>query len=155
MELVVDANVLFSFFKKDSTPRELILDPDMKYGLKLFSAELVLKEIGKHKNDVCKRFKLAAEDFNIMFSSLRLFVNIVKDDSFTTFIPEAISHIEPHTKDVAYVALALSLKATHADVGIWSNDSLLKKQPAAKVFSTSELVAHLKSLGFEFPASPS
>lgn len=144
MELVLDANVLFSFFKKDSTPRELILDPEMKYGLKLFSTELVLKEIGKHKSDVCTRFKMAAEDFDVMFSSLKLFVNIIKDDSFSAFTKEATGLIEAHTKDVPYVALALSLKTTHADIGIWSNDSMLKGQSAVKVLSTSEL---LKELG--------
>jgi len=32
---------------------------------------------------------------------------------------------------------------------IWSNDLRLKKQLAIKVFATSELVVHLKSLGFE------
>jgi len=37
MKLVVDANVLFSFFKKGSAVKELILDPDLEYNLELFA----------------------------------------------------------------------------------------------------------------------
>jgi len=35
MKLVVDANIIFSFFKKGSTPKELIIDPELKYNLEL------------------------------------------------------------------------------------------------------------------------
>lgn len=42
MKLVVDANILFSFFKKGSTTIELILDPELKYGLELFAPKYVL-----------------------------------------------------------------------------------------------------------------
>ncbi|MFZ2071309.1 MAG: hypothetical protein WAV32_06915 [Halobacteriota archaeon] len=43
MKLVVDANILFSFFKKGSTARELILDPELKYGLELFAPKYVIE----------------------------------------------------------------------------------------------------------------
>jgi len=65
MKLVVDANVLFSFFKKGSTTRELILDPELKYDLDLFAP--VLEEVGKHKDEICFKFGLSPQDFNIMF----------------------------------------------------------------------------------------
>ena len=54
MKLVVDANVLFSFFKKDSTTRELILDPELKFfkgeghEIGLWSNEKRLKKVKKY-----------------------------------------------------------------------------------------------------------
>ena len=66
MKLVVDASVLFSFFKKGGTTRELILDPELKYDLDLFAP--VLEEVGKHKDEICSKFGLSPQDFDIILA---------------------------------------------------------------------------------------
>jgi len=146
MELVVDANIVFSFFKKDSTPRELILDPELKYNLKLFAPELALEEINRHKNDVCSRFKIFTKDFEIMLSSLPLLIKVVKRDIFEESISKAEEILSSHTKDVPYAALSLSLKGKGHEIALWSNEERLKvlEKHGIRVYSTSEL---LKEIG--------
>jgi len=145
MKLVVDANILFSFFKSDSTPRELILDPEFEYNLELFAPELVLKEVGKHKSDICSRFSLASKDFSVMFSSLKLFVKTVKRNVFESSFPRAEEVLSENVKDVPYAALAFWFKDRGDDISVWSNDRGLKvlEEHGIRVFSTKELVEEL------------
>ena len=51
MKLVVDANVLFSFFKKDSTTRELITSFEI---FELYTPSLCIKELSKNKEEICR-----------------------------------------------------------------------------------------------------
>lgn len=145
MKLVVDANILFSFFKKGSTTRELILDPELKYDLDLSTPEYVLEEVGKHKDEICSKFSIFPQDFDIMFSSLPLFIKIVPKDVFGEASAMAEEIVYPHLKDVPYVALSLSFKSKGYDIALWSNEKRLKKleKHGIKVFSTSELIAFL------------
>jgi predicted nucleic acid-binding protein len=145
MKLVVDANILFSFFKKDSTTRELILDPELKYDLDLFAPKCVLEEIEKHRNGICSKFSLFLKDFDIMSSSLPLFIKIVPRDLFKESLPMAEKILFPHLKDVPYVALSLSFKSKGYEIGLWSNEKRLKKleKHGIKVFSTFELITFL------------
>ena len=78
MKLVVDASVLFSFFKKGGTTRELILDPELKYDLDLFAP--VLEEVEKH---IRMRFALSSGSHHrTSILSLPLLIKIVPKDLF-------------------------------------------------------------------------
>lgn len=148
MKLVVDANILFSFFKKDSTPRELILDPELKYGLELFAPALMLEEISRHKSEICPKFSLAPKDFDVMFSSIRLFVNAVDNRVFDKFFPEAKTALSGNVKDVPYAALSFWFKEQGNEIFVWSNDKglkVLEKRRGIRVFSTGELVDFLSA----------
>lgn len=146
MKLVIDANALFSFFKKESSTREVILDPELKFNLNLFAPKLALKEVGKHKDDICSIYGIASEDFDVMFSSLSLFIKIVKKAFFEEFMPKAEKILLGHTKDVPYVALSLAFKSKGSEIALWSNEERLKilEKYGIKVFRTSDL---LKELG--------
>ena len=145
MKLVVDANILFSFFKLDSTPRELMLDPELRYDLELFAPELVLKEVGKHRNEICDKFGLDPEDFDVMFSSLELFVRIVRRNVFESFFPMAKEALPENIKDIPYAALSFWFKDRGDEISIWSNDRGLKvlEKYGVKVFNTEELIKKL------------
>ena len=146
MKFVVDANILFSFFKKESTPREIILDPELKYNLDLFAPQLVLREVGRHKKDICSRFCIESKDFEIMFSSLELFIRTVNRGLFEGFLPEADEILSRHIKDSPYAALCLWFKKSGFTVGLWSNEKRLRVlgQQGIKVYNTKELVELLK-----------
>ena len=148
MKLVVDANILFSFFKKGSTTREMILDPELKYNLELFAPEYVLEEVGTHKDEICSKFRLFPQDIDIMFSSLPLFIKIVSKDSFERFVSMAEKILSPHLKDVPYCALSLSFRSKGHEIGFWSNEKRLKKleKYEIKVFSTSDLISFLSQI---------
>lgn len=148
MKLVVDANILFSFFKKGSTTRELILDPELKYDLDLFAPKYMLEEVGKHKDEICSKFRLFPPDFDIMFSALPLFIKIVPRSEFEGFFPMAEKILSSHLKDVPYVGLSLSFKSKGHEIGFWSNERRLKKieKYGIKVFSTSGLISFLSQI---------
>jgi len=145
MKLVVDANVLFSFFKSESITRELVLNPELEYNLELFAPKLVLKELGKHRNDICSKFGLSPEDFDIMFSSLEIFINIVERNVFESFFPRAKDALSENIKDVPYAALSFWFKDRGDKISLWSNDKGLKvlEKYGVKVFSSQELIKEL------------
>lgn len=147
MKLVVDANIVFSFFKKDSAPKELIIDPELKYNLELFAPELMLEEVNRHKNEICSKFGVAPKDFDIMFSSLKLFIKIVEKQAFEEFSSKADKILSPHIKDVPYIALSLWFKDKGVEISFWSNETRLKvvEEHGIKVFSTKELVEFLST----------
>ena len=148
MKLIVDANVLFSFFKKDSTSRELILDPELKYNLELFAPNLILDEVRIHKNDICSKFSLNSKDFDVMFSSIELFITIVNKETFEKSFPMAKEALSENINDVPYAALSFWFKERGNEISVWSNDKGLKamEKSGVRVFSTRELVKFLSTI---------
>lgn len=133
MRLVVDTNILFSFFNKKSKARELSLLLE----LELHSPKFSLDEIKEHKTDIFKRFSLLEVQFLLIEKLLNIVVKFAKEEQYSKFLSEAKS-ISPDPKDVDFFALALNLNCA-----IWSEDKLLKKQDKVKLFSTSELIKEL------------
>ncbi|NIQ07378.1 MAG: hypothetical protein GWO20_17130 [Candidatus Korarchaeota archaeon] len=142
MKIVVDANALFSYFKKEAKARELIIDPTRKHRLEFVSPEFVLEEINKHKDTICSRFDIHSKDFDIMFSSLSLFVKTVKKEDFEAEIPTARKILPEHVKDVPYIALTLFFKKKRDKVALWSNEVRLKvlEEHEIEVYTTQELL---------------
>ena len=136
---------MFSFFKKDSTTRELILDPELKYDLDLFAPKYVLEEVGKHKNEICSKFGLSSQDFDTMLSALSLFIKIVPRDLWRETMSQAEKILSPHLKDVPYIALSLFFKSKGHEIGLWSNEKRFKKleKYGIKVFLTFKLISLL------------
>ena len=147
MKLVVDANVFFSFFKKGSAVKKLILDPDLEYNLELFAPELMPEEVGRHCDEICSKFSIKHEDFKVMLMSLELFIKIAEKDSFKKSMPAAQEILKDNIKDVPYAALALRLKEEGAGVSIWSNDKGLKpmQEHGIRVYTNKELLEKLKT----------
>ncbi|RLG30353.1 hypothetical protein DRN98_07420 [Methanosarcinales archaeon] len=137
MKLVVDANILFSFFKEGSSTRRFIFShPEIE----LFTPLYVFEELEKHKEEVKSKAKIADRVFELSKKGLLEYVTIVPLDEFKEFWIEA-EQISPDPDDVEYLAVALSLNCA-----IWSNDKRLKKQSLIKVFSTSDLLSILSPI---------
>lgn len=135
MLLVVDMNILFSFFKKYSFTRKLLINSD----LELRSTTYAFDELNEHLDEIMSKAKIDIGVFELYKTILSWFVEFVPVLEYREFKSKAES-ISPDPDDTQYFALALKL-----DCPIWSNDKRLKKQSAVKVFSTSEL---RKLLGF-------
>lgn len=131
MKLVVDANILFSFFKKESFTRRFILShPE----LELFTSVYVFDELDEHKEEVKSKSKIDDRVFELTKEELLAYVSIVPLDKFKRFWGEA-KQISPDPDDIEYFALALAL-----DCSIWSDDRELKeRQSMVNVFRTHEL----------------
>lgn len=136
MKLVVNANILFSFFKKDSVTRKLLTSFEI---FELYTPSLSIKELLKNREEICRKSKISDSELDEAIEDMKLFIGIVPDENFKDFGAKARKILGEHIKDIPYFALALSF-----DCGIWSNEKRLKKQSVIKIFSTEDLLKILK-----------
>ncbi len=129
MELIIDANILFSALIKDSFTVELIFDESIK----LFTADFIVQEFFKYEKIILKKTHRTREEFIQIMHILQDIITVVPKEEYSKFIKEA-TNISPDPKDVMYFALALKLKCA-----IWSNDKKLKEQGKVNIFSTSQV----------------
>ena len=139
MKLVVDTNVLVTFFWRNSVFNRFLLEKN----LILFSSELALEEINRNSPKVLKKAKLSLEEFKKLRRELALKVEFVPLEEYSKLFKKAERLAESFKedeksnflKDIDFFALALYL-----DIPLWSNDKLFKKQSEAVVFSTEDLI---------------
>jgi len=62
MKLVADANILFSFFLKDSKKREIIISFDI---FEFYTPAFALEELLCHKEEICRKCKISEEKFKV------------------------------------------------------------------------------------------
>lgn len=144
MKLVVDTNILFSFFKKESFTRKLILDSS----LELVSPELALKELWKYSKELSKKSKINHDDLASIFSLLEEHVEFVPLYAYKNEFKNSLkiakkflqNDVEEFLDDIDFFALASKERCP-----IWSKDALFKKQSIIKVFNTTELAEYFRS----------
>ena len=129
MDLVIDANILFSALIKDSTTADLLFEKS----LRLFSPEFIVDEFLKYEGLLLNKTSREKQSFIQILHILQDVVIVIPKEEYSKFIKEA-EEISPDEKDILYFALALKLRC-----GIWSNDKKLKEQNKIKVYSTGEL----------------
>lgn len=133
--LVVDACILFSFFKLDSVRRQVIKELPRR-GCRLISPDFVLEELSRDKERIKRFSELNELRFAFLFSLLERKIEPFPEDVYNEFLSDA-NKISPHgeqTKDDPYFALALAFNSP-----IWSDESEFKQQNKVKVFNTGEL----------------
>lgn len=130
MELVVDANVLFSAAINDSATAAILLRDDIQ----LVGPAYLFEEFVKYRETLLERTHWEPAEFEEFLRILKSRIRIVPRCAFVTQESDA-DRICPDPKDVPYVALALAL-----DACLWSDDSDLKQQTDIPVCTTSELV---------------
>ena len=136
MELIIDTNVLFSFFKSDSTTRKIISDTS----LKLFAPKETFIELLKYKEEICNKSNINEKEFKKTIKIISSLIEIIPKSNFIRCYEESKDFLPDNAKDDApFVGLALYL-----EVPLWSNDKALKRQGKVKVFSTSELMKLLE-----------
>lgn len=134
MKFVVDTNILFTFFWKNSFTKGLLVDQDLEF----FAPEFALEEINKHLNEILKKTGISLEKFKELRRDLAIFVEFIPLEEYKEFLSEALSLIPKYPSDIDFLAMGLKL-----ELPIWSNDSHLKQQSKVKVYSTSELIKEL------------
>ena len=143
MKFVVDTNVLFSFFKKESFTRKLIIDSS----LELISPVLCLKELRKYSKEVVIKSKINKDDFDYMFLLLKKYVKFVPlklyKNEFASFlkIADKLSQndVGEFLDDIDFFALASKERCF-----IWSNDAMFKKQSIITVFNTTDIAKYFR-----------
>ena len=133
MKLVVDTNILVSFFRPN--PVNEIISMSKSFNLCLFSPAYAIDELKKPgiKQAVLKYSGLNSEQFNEKLAKLITLIEIVPDESFKEFESKARQLI--HDKDVPIFALALKLNCP-----IWSNEPRFKQQSQVVIFSNRDMI---------------
>jgi len=132
MRLVVDTNILVSFFR--ANPVNEFISRSKLLNLYLFSSEYVFEELRRNKEDVLKYSGVDLEQFEVKLSELLTFIKIVPERLYKEFESEA-KQPSPHDKDIPIFALALKLNCP-----IWSNELVFKKQSKVKILSTRDMI---------------
>ena len=131
--IVVDASILFSFFKPESFTRNLIKSAYLK-GAKLIAPDFALDELYLLKQKICKYCGIGGLEFIISFALLSEILEVVPRSEFEKFEPKALKLLPEHTKDMSYFALALASACV-----IWSNEKRFKEQSDVDIFSTDDI----------------
>lgn len=129
MELVVDANILFSALIKDGFTAKLFFNER----LRLYTSEFILDEFRKYEELILKKTKRSPEDFAEIMVAMQELITVIPKEEYVSFMGKA-KEVSPDEKDVAYLALAMKLNCA-----LWSNDKALKKQEVVKVYASSEV----------------
>src|SRR3989344_2539520 len=68
-EIIVDANTLFSFFKSDSTRRQVFREL-LKRGCEFFSTDKLFDELKSNKSNIIKFAHIDESDFSYLYRLL-------------------------------------------------------------------------------------
>jgi len=141
MDLVIDANVLFAAFIKNSTTRRLLLTKTPT-PLRLYTTPFILEEAYKYRKLLAR--KASINENELMGLMLELVsasnIEIIGKDELSRFKEEA-AKVSPRKNDAPYFAVALYKKCR-----LWSNDKPLKSQGSVVVITTKELLEILDNM---------
>jgi len=127
MKLVVDTNIVFSLFKRDSFTNKLLKE----YKIELFAPNKLIEELYKYSKLICSKSEITKEKF---IEDVSLLSKIIELKNTSQFFEDKADKLILHKIDVPFLALALEL-----NIPIWSNDLHFKEQSSIKVFNTKEL----------------
>ena len=134
MDVIIDANVLFSILIKTGITSGLIFDER----LKLYAPGFLFEELEKYKSELLDRSSLPEQYFFPFLNVLKRRITIIPDADFSDWLQKAIE-ISPDKKDHVYFALALKLNC-----GIWTQDKAAKqKQDQVLIYDTKDILAFL------------
>ena len=141
MRLVVDTNVLFTYFWKQSALKEL-LSKDVV----LLSPEYSLAELKKHSGELMKKAGINTEEFKRLRLRLAEHVEFIPLEGYSDKFAELKKNLKEFSenektvflKDADFIALALK-----ENVPLWTNDKRLKRLPFIDVVSTEDIIGLL------------
>ena len=139
MFLILDTNILFSFFKKSKV---FILTKQLRSkGYRLIAPDFVLYEIKGLKKKILKSTKISESEFDFLLLFIRRVIRFVSKVEYESYIQES-KKISPHLKDFPLFALSLAF----GKPPIWTRESRLKKQEFIRVFSDKEVEKLLEEI---------
>jgi len=141
LDVVVDSNILFSYFWKNSITKKII-DLDI---FNLYSPDFALTEINKYKSDIIKKTKISSSEFNLVLDELKSKIKFVSVLKYFSEFKKIDLNKKPDVNDVDFFACSLYLNAV-----IWSNDVILKNQSLCVVFNTKDILEIIKKISYVF-----
>ena len=103
MLLILDTNILFSFFNKSKVFR---LTKELRHiGYKLVSPDFVFFEIKGLKKQIMKSSELSNSEFELLLLLIKRIVKFIPKSEYKLYISEA-KKLSPHFKDFPLFALS-------------------------------------------------
>lgn len=130
MDLVIDANILFSVLIKEGKNEDLIFNNDIH----LFAPEFIFEEFNKYETLLLDKTQRTEEEFSHLLDILKKKIQTIANEETAKYFQKALE-ISPDKKDADYFALAMKLNCP-----IWSNDKDLKNQDRIEIYSTEDLL---------------
>ena len=130
MKIVIDTNILFSFFWKESITRKLIINLNNT----LLTPKKAKDELIKYSKEIIQKLKINQKEFNCLLEELENTIIFIGEGEYAEII-ETIKDKVLDKGDYDFVALAYKNNYI-----IWSNDKILKSQGLVKVITTKELL---------------
>lgn len=116
--------------------------------LELISPEVALKELQKYSKELAIKSDINTEELEDLVLRLKKHIEFISISRYRDTLRSSlklaeqfpIKDVEEFLDDIDFFALASKEKCS-----IWSKDALFKKQSSIKIFTTTELLAYLKS----------
>ena len=105
MDLVVDANIIFSVFIVKGKTSDIFFSEI----LKLYAPEFLFQELEKYKDIILEKTSRNTVDFYKVLEIIKRKVSVIPNEETEKYISEA-DRICSDKKDIDYFALALKLK---------------------------------------------
>jgi predicted nucleic acid-binding protein len=142
MRLVVDTNILFTYFWEKTFCRDILDHEDIDF----FSPILAIKEIDKHKEIIMGKAHISLMEFVAMRKDMAGQITFIDKRDCEKYYKNVKAHLrelgeddkEKIMKDLDFLATAEMICCP-----LWSNDKLLKKQDEIIVLNTEELITLL------------
>ena len=133
MKVVLDTNVLFTWFWKESILQKKILS--------CYAPEWALKELQKYQQEIQKKANISSQEFTKKVEALKKEIAFVAPRIYKETYKKVDQKIQPKKEyaflkeDLDFLSLAVYLQCP-----LWSNDKLLKEQDMITVLSTHEMI---------------
>jgi predicted nucleic acid-binding protein len=129
LRIVVDTNILFSYFwEKSITKRIINLQP-----FEFYTPNFAFQEIKKYKKEIILKTKITEKEYLKIILELKNKIIIINEKEYFSKIKN-ITHV-PDVNDIDFIALSNNL-----DKVLWSNDKKLKEQNYTLVLNAEELL---------------
>jgi predicted nucleic acid-binding protein len=138
IRLVLDSNILFTYFWKKAAIHRIL-----ERQVIAFAPEYALTEIEKYEKEISEKTRITPPEFADKRKALLGRVSFIPKKEYTSQtqqIQDLLKEMQEAEKkelgyDIDFLALALKFHCP-----LWSNDSLLKKQEAVRVYSTGQVI---------------
>ena len=103
MKFIVDINILFTFFWKNSIFHTIC----ERENIRLFSPVYALEEIEKYESEIIKKAKLTKKEFQRLKEDLAMTINFMYEDEYALFLKSAsmLTKELPKEKEVSHFLL--------------------------------------------------
>ena len=130
MNVVVDTNILFSFFWNGSVTHRMLTALPLEF----ITLAKSIEELKKYAPDIQKKAGLSKGEWNQILKEMQQIVKVIPLKGYLPSLKKAQA-IAPDPADAEFLALCIQESCI-----LWSNDAQLKRQQKVRVLSTQEMI---------------